>query len=96
MGFFVRMGAPQSTGLLNQGLVLSWPAISRSPSALIAVAAIDHPQQSLPVHPVLSIKCSANRIQGPAETLARAKQALAAVSTVLDHSESIGLTVNQD
>ena len=33
--------------------------------------------------------------QGPAETLARAKQVLAAVRTVLDHSESIGLTVNQ-
>jgi len=31
----------------------------------------------------------------PAETLARAKQVLAAVSTVLDHSEAIGLTVNQ-
>ena len=42
------------------------------------------------------VKCSANRNQGFAETLARAKQVLAAVSTVLDHSEAIGLTVNQD
>lgn len=33
---------------------------------------------------------------GPAETLARAKQVLAAVSTVLDHSEAIGLINNQD
>ena len=39
---------------------------------------------------------SSNRIQGPTETLARAKQVLAAVSTVLDHSEAIGLINNQD
>ena len=32
----------------------------------------------------------------PAETLARAKQVLATVSTVLNHSEEIGLTVNQN
>ena len=32
----------------------------------------------------------------PAVTLARAKQVLAAVSTVLEHSEAIDLTVNQD